>query len=368
MLRGRCFYCPLDVDRFIVAFHLRPLQHWDGTGGNGAALRHFEATGRKYPLAVKLGTITPTSADVYSYAPDEDDMVTDPKLAEHLAHWGINILQMEKTEKTMTELQIQKNIEFEANRITEEGERLEPLHGPGYVDHQQYGRLARTSGVAAPKKRTRQRSSTAMRPRARHSFAYFRGHALVLGVLPFARWRMDGDSMAGIACLVSHAHLFLAQAFSLVRTRCRYTGLTNLGNSCYMNSVLQVLWSLKETGERYLPHADAVFGSAPRDVPGDLLSQWCKVGRALVLAKTGDVRRGEDGELKEADAVRPGMFKALVGRGHTEFSSNRQQVRARDAGEAAERVGEAQNGLHFALLSLGMNLCVASVTALCLRL
>lgn len=94
-----------------------------------------------------------------------------------------------------------------------------------------------------------------------------------------------------------------------------------------MNSVLQVLWSLKETGERYLPHADAVFGSAPRDVPADLLSQWCKVGRALVLAKTGDVRRGEDGELKEADAVRPGMFKALVGRGHPEFSSNRQQVR-----------------------------------------
>lgn len=60
-------------------------------------------------------------------------MVTDPKLAEHLAHWGINILQMEKTEKTMTELQIEKNIEFEANRITEEGESLMPLHGPGCV-------------------------------------------------------------------------------------------------------------------------------------------------------------------------------------------------------------------------------------------
>jgi hypothetical protein len=44
------------------------LQYADGTGGNGSALRHYEATGRKYPLVVKLGTITPAGADVYSYA------------------------------------------------------------------------------------------------------------------------------------------------------------------------------------------------------------------------------------------------------------------------------------------------------------
>lgn len=56
------------------------MQNWDGSGGNGAALRHFEATGSKYPLVVKLGTITPHGADVFSYAPDENDMVEDPKL------------------------------------------------------------------------------------------------------------------------------------------------------------------------------------------------------------------------------------------------------------------------------------------------
>ena len=48
----------------------------------------------------------PAGADVYSYAPDEDDMVLDPKLREHLAHWGINMMAMEKTEKTMAELQV----------------------------------------------------------------------------------------------------------------------------------------------------------------------------------------------------------------------------------------------------------------------
>ena len=60
--------------------HCLPVQNWDGSGGNGAALRHFEATGSKYPLVVKLGTITPHGADVFSYAPDENDMVEDPKL------------------------------------------------------------------------------------------------------------------------------------------------------------------------------------------------------------------------------------------------------------------------------------------------
>ena len=65
-------------------------RHFDGSGGNGSALRHYEAMkaqGKHYPLVVKLGTITASGADVYSYAPDEGDMVEDPYLAEHLRHW-----------------------------------------------------------------------------------------------------------------------------------------------------------------------------------------------------------------------------------------------------------------------------------------
>jgi len=140
-----------------------PAQHWDGTGGNNSALRHFEQTGKKYPLVVKLGTITPSGADVYSYADDEGDMVLDPNLAQHLAHWGINMLQvrrcagraapprtsaaarciiiwspstpgcsqMEKTEKTMADLQIEKNMAYEFDKITEAGSALHPLSGPG---------------------------------------------------------------------------------------------------------------------------------------------------------------------------------------------------------------------------------------------
>ena len=67
-------------------------QNWDGSGGNGAAMRHFEATGGRYPLAVKLGTITPHGADVYSYAPDESDMVLDPHLVGALTVTGLGLV------------------------------------------------------------------------------------------------------------------------------------------------------------------------------------------------------------------------------------------------------------------------------------
>lgn len=55
-------------------------------------MEYYQQT--NYPLAVKLGTITADGGDVYSY--DEDDMVEDPKLKEHLQHFGINISQLEK--------------------------------------------------------------------------------------------------------------------------------------------------------------------------------------------------------------------------------------------------------------------------------
>lgn len=46
-------------------------------------------------MAVKLGTISSEGkADVYSYA--EDDMVEDPYLKKHLAHFGITMEGMKK--------------------------------------------------------------------------------------------------------------------------------------------------------------------------------------------------------------------------------------------------------------------------------
>ncbi len=33
----------------------------------------------------------------------------DPKLAEHLRHWGIDMIMMEKTDRSMAELEVELN-------------------------------------------------------------------------------------------------------------------------------------------------------------------------------------------------------------------------------------------------------------------
>jgi ubiquitin carboxyl-terminal hydrolase 5/13 len=77
-----------------------------------------------------LGTITAKGADVYSY--DEDDMVEDPNLAVHLSHWGINMLKMEKSDRTMADLEIELNQKYgEASMIEEANSKLQPVYGGG---------------------------------------------------------------------------------------------------------------------------------------------------------------------------------------------------------------------------------------------
>ena len=71
-------------------------KNWDGSGGSNGALDHFKETGEKYPLVVKLGTITQdtNTADCYSYAKDEDGPVKIPNLASLLEKRGIMVSAM----------------------------------------------------------------------------------------------------------------------------------------------------------------------------------------------------------------------------------------------------------------------------------
>mmetsp|Transcript_22548 Transcript_22548/g.49850 ORF Transcript_22548/g.49850 Transcript_22548/m.49850 type:complete len:835 (-) Transcript_22548:225-2729(-) len=211
---------------------------WDGSGGSNGALDHFEAEqakGNFYPLVVKLGTITPQGADVYSYAPDENDLVKDPLLANHLAHWGIDVMRMEKTDKTMAEMDVQLNMSYDWSRICESGSTAQRVRGPGLV------------------------------------------------------------------------------------------GLKNLGNSCYMNSTVQLLLGLPEVKDRYLDAAVRLRESATGDVAGDLLSQVAKLTFGIHSERYAPPWREGDDEDDPRFLVAPQMFRTLIGKGHSEFSTGRQQ-------------------------------------------
>ncbi|KAL0268266.1 UNVERIFIED_CONTAM: hypothetical protein PYX00_010277 [Menopon gallinae] len=203
---------------------------FDGSGGNDHAVQHFRETG--YPLAVKLGTITKEgTADVFSY--DEDDMVEDPYLAAHLAHFGINITQMEKTEKSMIELELDLNQRIgEWSTCQELGSALIPVFGPGR------------------------------------------------------------------------------------------TGMINLGNSCYLNSVMQVIFTIPDFVKRFVEESPQILSSCNFQDPAyDFIVQMAKLGFGLCSGKYSEPLPDD----QEQKGISPKMFKYLVGRGHPDFSSSKQQ-------------------------------------------
>jgi ubiquitin carboxyl-terminal hydrolase 5/13 len=101
-----------------------------GVGGNSHGLAHTQAT--SHPVAVKLGSLTADgTADIYCYSCDEERI--DPELPDHLAHWGINIKDRIKTEKSLTEMQVEQNLLWEFSMTTEDGKELKPLFGAGFT-------------------------------------------------------------------------------------------------------------------------------------------------------------------------------------------------------------------------------------------
>lgn len=206
-------------------------KYFDGTGGNEHAAQHYQEV--KYPLAVKLGTITADGkADVYSYT--ENDMVIDPHLKKHLLHFGINIGDMQKTEKSMIEMEIELNQRVgEWALLQESSANLQPVWGPGL------------------------------------------------------------------------------------------TGMSNLGNTCYLNSVMQVVYTIPDFIRRYVQNADEIFATAPNDAVGDFNVQMAKLGTGLWSGKYSTA--SDDAMDTGANGIKPTMFKNLIGKTHAEFATKQQQ-------------------------------------------
>ncbi|KAL3318911.1 Ubiquitin carboxyl-terminal hydrolase 13 [Cichlidogyrus casuarinus] len=228
---------------------------WDGSGGNNHAAEHFDKT--NYPLVVKLGTITTDSAEVYSYA--EDSMVTDPKLIQHLAHFGIEASKMQKTDKTLLELEISANERLgEWFLLQESNTKLEPRWGPGL------------------------------------------------------------------------------------------TGLHNLGNSCYLNAVMQTLFALESFKTNFSLRLNELAYASMERMPhsppfDDFLLQLSKLGDGLAsgnhswCAETQEeleAAQKKGGEVPRFPGIRPSLFRRVVGLNHPEFRSKRLQ----DAHEFMEHV------------------------------
>ncbi|KAL3908136.1 MAG: hypothetical protein SGILL_008598, partial [Bacillariaceae sp.] len=239
-------------------------KNWDGSGGSNGALDHYEETGCKYPLTVKLGTITSdlNSADCYSYAKDEDCPVRVPNLAELLEKRGIKVANMQKTVKSTAELEVELNYNYDFNAITSAGETLEPATGPGFQ------------------------------------------------------------------------------------------GLQNLGNSCYMNSILQMLFSVPELSTRY-GTTDAPVEKHPlltsvdvKNAPTDLLCQTTKVACALTsgaFAKPiAEEKEDSDSTTDPKYRLAPRMFKHVIGKDHVEFRTGQQQDAAQFLQYMLEQVERAE--------------------------
>ena len=79
-------------------------------------MAHFQES--HHAVSLKLGTITPEgSASIYCYSCDED--VLDENLGAHLSRLGIDILRQQKTEKTITEMNLEANLSLTLSKVLE---------------------------------------------------------------------------------------------------------------------------------------------------------------------------------------------------------------------------------------------------------
>uniref|UniRef100_A0A7N0SZ72 Ubiquitin carboxyl-terminal hydrolase n=1 Tax=Kalanchoe fedtschenkoi TaxID=63787 RepID=A0A7N0SZ72_KALFE len=111
-----------------------------------------------------------------------------------------------------------------------------------------------------------------------------------------------------------------------------YTGLVNLGNSCYLAATMQVVFSTQSFVTRYYKNQDlkTAFEVAPADPTVDLNTQITKLAHGLLSGKYSvpaseeDEVAGTPVSLKQK-GIPPRMFKAVIASSHPEFSSMRQQ-------------------------------------------
>ncbi|KAG2682055.1 hypothetical protein I3760_11G172800 [Carya illinoinensis] len=113
-----------------------------------------------------------------------------------------------------------------------------------------------------------------------------------------------------------------------------YTGLVNLGNSCYLAATMQVVCSTRSFGSRYYmtQSLKMAFEMAPADPTVDLNMQLTKLSHGLLSGKYSipalekdDNANATSTTTAKQEGIPPRMFKAVIAASHPEFSTMRQQ-------------------------------------------
>ncbi|KAK4255721.1 hypothetical protein QN277_008685 [Acacia crassicarpa] len=113
-----------------------------------------------------------------------------------------------------------------------------------------------------------------------------------------------------------------------------YTGLVNLGNSCYIAATMQVVFSTRSFSSRYYANQSLknAFEAAPADPTVDLNMQLTKLAHGLLSGKYSFPALENDGKANavtltptKQEGIPPRMFKAVIAASHPEFSTMRQQ-------------------------------------------